>query len=209
MKCYQMFLFVLWAQAGSDCLYIFCRASSTMKTRFFEKYCANFLFLVNICCYLQNALTVSFKLNRRAKLWVLEELCSPPVQVIVDIAVVYSFTMTIKADGDKAKHSMDDMWWHRMVTSVFRSLFCFGILKFVVLNWSEVLILTHNFTVCQVPKHLPLCLQPLLTEVSYSDNGVLQHLTSALSQLKEKYFRNPFRREDIHKAVCVFGEKRS
>ncbi|KAF2974578.1 hypothetical protein EK904_001445 [Melospiza melodia maxima] len=46
-------------------------------------------------------------------------------------------------------------------------------------------------------------LQQLLTGVSYSDNGELQPLTSELSQLKEKYFRNPFRREDTHKVVPV------
>lgn len=34
-----------------------------------------------------------------------------------------------------------------------------------------------------------------------------QHLTSQLSQLKEKYYRNPFRRKDFHKAVSVFGKK--
>lgn len=179
----------------------FCRASGKVKIRFIGKYCANFLFLDNICCYLQNALIVSFKLNRRAVSWLLEELGSPPIRVTADTAIVVSFTMTIKADGYKAKLSMDDMWWHRMVTAVFRSLFCFGTLKFVLLNWNEVLILIHNFTVCQVPLHLPLfhCIK-LLTEVSYSDSGVHQHLTSQLSQLKEKYFRNPFRRKDFHKA---------
>lgn len=129
----------------------FCRASSTMKIRFLEKYCANFLFLDNICCYLQNALTVSFRLNRRAKSWLLEELGSLPIRVTADTAIVVSFTMTIKADGDKAKFSMDGIWWHRMVTAVFRSLFCCGTLKFVLLNCSEILILTHNFTVHQVP----------------------------------------------------------
>lgn len=34
-----------------------------------------------------------------------------------------------------------------------------------------------------------------------------QHLTSQLSQLKEKYYRNPFRRKDFDKAVSVFGKK--
>lgn len=80
-----------------------------MKTSFLGKHCTNFLSLDIIRCYFQNALTVSFKLNRRAKSRLLEELGSPPIQVTADTAAVVSFTMTVKADGNKAKLSMDGM----------------------------------------------------------------------------------------------------
>lgn len=204
MKCYQMFLFVLWAQAGSDCLYIFCRASSTMKTSFLEKYCANFLFLDNICCYLQNALTVSFKLNRRAKLWVLEELRSPPIQVTADIAVLSPWLLRLMETRQNTAWMIcgDIEWWLQSLDP------CFVLAYWNLCCWIEVRfwfwLITSLYARCQ---STCLCLQQLLTEVSYSDNGVLQHFTSELSELKEKYFRNPFRREDIHKAVSVFGKK--
>lgn len=109
MTCYQMFLFVLWVQAGSDCLSIFTEDLAQWRPGYLGNYCANFLFLDTICCHLQNALSVSFKLKSRAKSWLLEELGSPPIRVTADIAIVVSFTVTLKVDGDKAKLSMDSM----------------------------------------------------------------------------------------------------
>lgn len=79
-----------------------------MKTSFLGKYSTNFLSLDNIASY-RMPLTVSFKLNRKASSPLLEGLGSPPIQMTADTAIVVSFTLTVKADGNKAKLSMDGM----------------------------------------------------------------------------------------------------
>lgn len=85
---------------------VFCRASGTTNSRLLGKYSDNFFFFLNtIYCCFQNALTFDSKLNRIGKSQLLEELGSsvPPVKA----ATVISFTIIVKASGNKAKLSIN------------------------------------------------------------------------------------------------------
>lgn len=71
---------------------------------------------------LQNGLTARFQLNGRANSQLLEELGFPTLKMKAVIAIVILLTMPVKANGNKAKCSMNGMCAWKGDCKVFSSL---------------------------------------------------------------------------------------